>query len=144
MQGTQLSTAWEGLSNQCRLVPGAFLRRDPLSIELMSYDKSSYAGCIPWEWASTKFVLWLLGSSQPDRLFIAVYRLPNLGVKGVQYMSRGTLGEIGVGHCGRWHRLQGFRAGRQSKSHSRFLGIEWGERLESRRTQDPLPCLPGS
>ena len=55
----------------------------------------------------------------------AVCRLQSLGVKGVWYMWKGTLGEIGIGHCGRGYGLQGLRAGRQINSHSRFLGIEW-------------------
>ena len=43
--------------------------------------------------------------------------------EGDEYIERETLGEIGVGHYERWHRLQGSETIRQRNSH-RFLDVE--------------------
>ena len=139
-------TAREGLLNQFRLVAWTFLRKDPLSIEFMSCDKSSCAG-VYFSWLTEHlWCLWfgILGSSQSDRLSIIGY----IDCQGLEWRDPIDAKRNPWGNWSwvQWKMTRGssLRAERQRNSQSRFLGIEWGERLDNRRTPNHFLCLPGS
>ena len=63
--------------------------------------------------------------------------------EGGENIERETLGEIGVGHYERWDRLQGSETIRHRNSQISGHRSEV-RRLDSRRTPNPLPYLPGT
>ena len=85
-----------------------------MSIELMFYDRSSYTGVY-----SSRLSIYKVYN-----LGFWVAAGPSPGVKGSDRCKEEPLEKLRVGCYGRWHTVQGLRAGRQRNSHSRFLDIE--------------------
>ena len=124
-QGTPPSTAREGLLNQCRQVARTWLR-DLLFIEFLSYGKSSCAGVYSLRLSIYKvyIIIRAPGSGWPDRLSVAVWRLPCLERRGSSRCKEESLEKLELGAVEDGMGFKTWGPGSGEILNSKFLDIE--------------------